>query len=75
LRGDGHVLTFKTVNDKPEIKYYDDFFYDNIILMAPSSALKDNISGPELINFIDQGHNVMVFSDESSDQTYHLFAN
>ena len=36
LKRDGHSLLFESVNPPPAIKYYDEFFYDNIILMAPS---------------------------------------
>ena len=36
LRSDGHQLLFETANPAPPIKYYDEYFYDNIILMAPS---------------------------------------
>jgi Oligosaccharyltransferase 48 kDa subunit beta len=37
LRKDGHKLIFESVSPAPQIKYYDDFFYDNIIMMAPAS--------------------------------------
>lgn len=36
LRKDGHVLKFETANPPPPVKYYESYFYDNIILMAPS---------------------------------------
>jgi len=45
LRKDGHKLVFESVSPPPQIKYYDDYFYDNIILMAPSAkgiSIKDN---------------------------------
>ncbi len=37
LRKDGHSLLFENANPPPPIKYFDSFFYDNIILMAPST--------------------------------------
>lgn len=36
LKRDGHHLQFETANPPPAIKYFDEFFYDNIILMAPA---------------------------------------
>lgn len=36
LRKDGHNLLFETANPAPPIKYYEYFFYDNIVLMSPS---------------------------------------
>jgi len=36
LRRDGHNLVFEGANPPPQIKYFDNYFYDNIILMAPS---------------------------------------
>ena len=35
LKKDGHNLVFENANPAPQIKYFDEFFYDNIILMAP----------------------------------------
>ena len=36
LRKDGHSLAFESANPPPAIKYFDSFYYDNIILMAPA---------------------------------------
>ena len=36
LRKDGHSLAFESANPPPAIKYYESYFFDNIILMAPS---------------------------------------
>ena len=36
LRKDGHQLEFSSAIPSPSIRYYDEFLYDNIILMAPS---------------------------------------
>ena len=36
LRRDGHNLVFEGANPPPLIKYFDDFFYDNVIFMAPN---------------------------------------
>lgn len=76
LRNDGHTLTFKLHSDKGlEIKYHDDYFYDNILLMAPGAVLKDTLSQAELVDFVDKGHNLMVFADDSSGMTYRRLAN
>lgn len=76
LREDGHVLTFKLNTDKTlEIKYHDDYFYDNILLMAPGIILKEKLGQAELIDFVDKGHNLLVFLDESSGMTYRRLGN
>jgi hypothetical protein len=36
LRRDGHNLVFEGANPPPQIKYFDDYFYDNVIFMAPN---------------------------------------
>ena len=37
LRKDGgHTLQFEMASSGPQIKYYEEYFFDNIILMAPS---------------------------------------
>ncbi len=37
LTKDGHVLHYEMIAPSPpNIKYYDDYYYDNIIMMAPS---------------------------------------
>ncbi len=41
LKKDGHNLVFENANPGPQIKYYDEFYYDNIILMAPGVKGKD----------------------------------
>lgn len=41
LKKDGHNLVFENAYPGPQIKYYDEFFYDNIILMAPGVKGKE----------------------------------
>jgi oligosaccharyltransferase complex subunit beta len=36
LKNDGHLIDFQMASPAPSIKYYEKYFYDNIILMAPS---------------------------------------
>ena len=40
MKKDGHHIVFESVSPAPAIKYYDEFFYDNIILMAPAAKGK-----------------------------------
>ena len=35
-RDGGHTLQFEMASAGPQIKYYQEYFFDNIILMAPS---------------------------------------
>jgi len=37
LRMRGQDLEFQMITPTPKIKYYDEYFYDNIILMAPGA--------------------------------------
>ena len=67
MRRDGHVLQFEMVTAQtPAIKYYEDYYHDNIILMAPSVRgikdsflvnnlnieLKDPVTNKELLEFV-----------------------
>jgi hypothetical protein len=36
LRTIGHTLTFEMSSSAPQIKYFEDYFFDNVILLAPS---------------------------------------
>lgn len=36
LKHNGHTVMFDMINPAPQIKYYEEYFFDNIILMAPS---------------------------------------
>jgi hypothetical protein len=37
LRLDGHSLQFEMIKPAPAIKYFEEYYFDNIILMAPST--------------------------------------
>ena len=49
------------------MKHYDQFFYDNIILMAPSlkeSEIAKGLKVNDMMDFFEtQGHNLMIFGD------------
>ena len=64
-------------NPAPSIKYYEEYFFDNIILMAPSVRgisylfsiileLKSPISHKDLIDYLEANHNLMIFGDVDS---------
>lgn len=40
LKQNGHTITYEMINPAPTIKYYEQYFFDNIILMAPSTKGK-----------------------------------
>jgi hypothetical protein len=37
LKKDGHELQFEMVKPAPNIKYFEEYYFDNIVLMAPSA--------------------------------------
>ena len=64
----GYEIDFKMATDK-EIKLtnYGEYIYDNIIFFAPtySDTKKNEINIKNLLQFIDDGHDLMIFG--SSD--------
>jgi len=72
----GHTLTFEMTSNNFQIKYYEEYFYDNIILMAPSIRdLKSPISARELIAFLEADHNLMIFGDIDSRKSLRVLFN
>ncbi|CDW86938.1 dolichyl-diphosphooligosaccharide--protein glycosyltransferase 48 kda subunit-like [Stylonychia lemnae] len=65
LQRDGHVLQYEMISSNtPTIKYYEEYYYDNIILMAPSvKELKTPITHQDLLDFVQANHNIMIFGD------------
>ena len=63
----------------PQVKHYDQFFYDNIILMAPSLKESEIAAGLKVNDMIDffetQGHNLMIFGDIDSRRHTRKLAN
>jgi hypothetical protein len=76
LKKDGHNLVFENAYPGPQIKYYDEFFYDNIIMMAPGvKELRTPIDPKDLITFLEANHNLMVFADAESKRPIRQLAN
>ena len=86
LKKDGHNLVFENAYPGPQIKYYDEFFYDNIILMAPGVKgkelqslndleLRTPVDPKDLIAFLEANHNLMVFADAESKKPIRQLAN
>jgi hypothetical protein len=51
----------------PMVKLYDSFYYDNIILMAPSfkeAEIANDLKVSDIMEFFEaKGHNLMLFGD------------
>lgn len=88
LKQNGHSIMFEMVSPAPQIKYYEEFYFDNIILMAPSVRgkvslsltitiidLKSPISNKDLIEFLEANHNMMIFLDTDSRKSLKMLAN
>ena len=63
LKRDGHNLVFEGATPPPQIKYFDDYFYDNIILMAPSAKGNNKIPSStfrvENTNYAQRTHRIL----------------
>lgn len=75
-----HTLEFKLITgnskDDVEIHQLNNYFYDNIILMAPTvKAFGADLKVKELLEYVDSGHNLMMFSSSDSRKTPRLLAN
>eukprot|EP00347_Sterkiella_histriomuscorum_P002855 403366536 len=77
LTKDGHSLQYEMISpNPPAIKYYEDYYFDNIILMAPSvKEFKNPISSNDLIEFLKANHNILVFGDADVKKPIRSFAN
>ena len=77
LKRSGHTLTFEmATNNPPEIKYYEEYFFNNMIIMAPSiKELKNPLGHKEIIDFVQAGHNLMVFGDRDTRKALKNLAN
>lgn len=68
-----HTLEFKLITglpgDKVEYQKFNKYFYDNIILMAPTvKSFGDDLSIKDLLEFVDFHHNLMIFLNNESRQ-------
>ena len=59
-----------------KIQRFDKYFYDNIILMAPSvRSFGKEVKVKDLLEFVDTGHNIMVFASSDSRKVVRDLAN
>jgi len=66
-RDGGHTLTFNMITEPFSIKYAEDTYFDNIILMATSARdLKSPVNQRDLIEYLESNHNLMIFADIDS---------
>ena len=67
----GYDIDFKMANDK-EIKLtnFGDYIYDNIIFFAPtySDTKKNEINIQNLLKYIDDGHDLMIFGSSDASK-------
>ena len=75
-----HSLEFKLISGQPVdtvgIQQFNKYFYDNIILMAPTvKSFGADLKIKEILEFIDFHHNLMVFASSESRKTVREIAN
>jgi hypothetical protein len=74
-----YTLEYKlisSVSDKVEIQAYNKYFYDNIILMAPTvAAYGIDLKIKEILEFVDFHHNIMVFFNNEAKAISRKLAN
>lgn len=81
LKEIGHEVTYTMFDDAPSLKYYEKFFFDNIILMTPSAKeaeVSDGLRIDDLVSFFttrDEQHNLMVFGDREMNRYVRSLAN
>lgn len=80
MGGKNHTLEFKLISGQASetvnIQKLDKYFYDNIILMAPT--VKDyglDLKIKDILQFVDFHHNLMVFLNNESRQISRDLAN
>jgi len=74
---DGHVLHYEMITpNAPSIKYYDEYYYDNIILMAPSvKELRNPITISDLKAYLEANHNLLIFGDTDAKKPIRSLVN
>lgn len=80
MGGKNHTLEFKLISgnsgEQVNIQKFNKYFYDNIILMAPT--VKDygmDLKIKEILEFVDFHHNLMIFLNSESRQISRDLAN
>lgn len=82
IKNMGYEIDFKVVSKEDfdlSLTYYGEYLYTNIIIMAPSVDLqsfkKSKLNIPELLKYFDDGHDIMIFADKSSNNYIRELAN
>lgn len=75
-----HTLEYKLLSGKPtdevNIQKFNKYFYDNIILMAPTvRSFGADVSIKDLLEFVDFHHNLMIFANNKSRKITRDLAN
>lgn len=75
-----HTLEFKLISGNPnedvKLQQFEKYFYDNIILMAPTvRSFGKEVKVKDLLDFVDGGHNIMVFASSDSRKVVRDIAN
>ena len=67
----GYEIDFKMANDKDiKLTNYGEYLYDNIIFFAPTyiDTKKNEINIQNLLKFIDDGHDLMIFGSSDASK-------
>ena len=79
MGGGNHTLEFKLISGASEtvnIQKFNKYFYDNIILMAPTAkSFGQDLSVKDILEFVDFHHNIMVFLNNQSRKISRELAN
>lgn len=75
-----HTLEFKLISGSPnedvKLQQFEKYYYDNIILMAPSvRSFGKEVKVKDLLDFVDGQHNIMVFASADSRKVVRDIAN
>jgi len=66
LQARGYTIDFFTAEDRTVVfRKYGEWKYDNLILFAPSAEDLSGISPETVLEFIDDGHNVIIAADNT----------
>eukprot|EP00744_Colponema_vietnamica_P003219 GILI01004968.1.p1 GENE.GILI01004968.1~~GILI01004968.1.p1 ORF type:complete len:425 (+),score=163.19 GILI01004968.1:46-1320(+) len=77
LESRGHKLTYKVAGDSSlKLKEYGEYLFDNIVLFAPSAEeLGGFVSVKNLLEFIDDGHHILVAGGSDISENIRELAN
>jgi len=80
MGGGNHTIEYKLISGKAEdtvnIQQLNKYFYDNIILMAPTvKSFGSDLTISHLLEFVDFHHNLMIFLNNESRTISRQLAN